>query len=227
MTMRSRLKQIVSSWFKKKTHANRLFDLLRGYASLMPTTLCMLHEAENNTPCPRSRFFCGTESTLPAINFDKVKETYCNKAKISYFPSVDAVMFKGERFFFVEIKSWQNFERFQIKPGDGPAVIQKKIEDKAKGFKLKPKVEKSMKICQILSKDEHLFEKMPVTYVLVTDVNTVADPLARFKGRLRDLAYKSVYIPLFSSASTTQLATVGMDVRYVFCRSFDDFYAKM
>ena len=227
MIMWSRFKQIVSSWFKKKTKANMLFDRLRGYASLTPTTLCMLHEPENKTPCPRSRFFCGTDSTIPAINFDKVKETYCNKAKITYFPSVDAVMFKEERFLFVEIKSWQNFERYQIKPGDSPAIIQKKIEDKAKGFKLKPKVEKSMKICQVLSQDEHLFDKMPVTYVLVTDVNTVADPLARFKGRLLTLAYKSVYIPLFSSASTAQLATVGMDVRYVFCREFDAFYAKL
>ena len=224
MTMWSKLKVFVTAWFKKKTSACRLFESLRRYASLTHTSICQLHEAENRIPCPRSSFFCGAESKIPALNFDAVKDVYCNNARISPWPSVDGVLYKDERFLFVEIKSWRNFERYQIKPGDSPSEIQKKIVDKAKGFKLKPKVEKSMEICKKISKDEHLFDKMPVTYILVTDVDTVLDPLARFKSRLRALAYKSVYIPLFSSASTSQLSTVGMDVRYVFCQRFDEFY---
>ena len=224
--MWSKLRELFAR-LRGKTAARRLYERVGTFASLSSTTICWLHEAEPKKPCPASSFFCGTESKIPALNFDAVKEAYCNKTRTPSMPSVDAVLFKDKRFLFVEIKSWQNFERYQIKPGDSQATIQQKIADKATGFKLKPKVEKSMEICERISKDEHLFEKMPVTYVLVTDVDTVADPLARFRSRLRALAYKSVFIPLFSSASMAQLSTVGMDVRYVFCRKFDNFYESL
>ena len=224
--MWSRLRNILD-WFSRKSRAHLLFERVGRYASLTPTTVCRLHEAEPHTPCPNSTHFCGTESSIPAINFDAVKEAYCNKNRIGSVSSVDAVMYKGARFLFVEIKSWQNFERYQIKPGDSQADIQQKIADKAAGFKLKPKVEKSMKICRTIAGDEHLFDRMPVTYVLVTDVDTVADPMVKFKARLLTLAYKSVYIPLFTAASMTQLATTGLDVRYVFCRKFDTFYDSL
>lgn len=212
---------------RKKSGARRLYEQVGKYAILSPTTICWLHEAEPKKPCPTSAFFCGSESKIPVLNFDAVKEAFCHKTKTTSVPSVDAVLYKDTRFLFVEIKSWQNFERYQIDSSDSPATIRQKIADKATGFKLKSKVEKSMEICRSIANDEHLFEKMPVTYVLVTDVDTVADPLARFRSRLRVLAYKSVFIPLYSSASLTQLSTVGMDVRYVFCRKFDYFYDSL
>ncbi len=227
MTMWSKLKHIITSWFKKKTHACKVYERVGRYASLTQTTVCRLHNPVSRVSCPDSLLFCGMESAVPAFNFDEVKEVYCNKAKINSLPSVDAVMYKEKRFLFVEIKSWQNFERYQIKPGDSQDVIQQKIAEKARDFKLKSKLEKSMEICKKILKDEHLFEKMPVTYVLVTDVDTIVDPLARFKGKLRALSYKSVYIPLYNRASNAQLSVVGMDVRYVFCRKFDDFYASL
>lgn len=224
--MWSRLKNIID-WFRCKSSSHILFERLKRYASLAPTTLCKLHKAESHTPCPNSSRFCGIESSIPAINFDAVKDAYCKNKRVSSLPSVDAVMFKGDRFLFVEIKSWQNFEYYQIKTGDSQTVIQKMIVDKARGFKLKPKVEKSMEICRKISHNEHLFDKMPVTYVLVTDVDTVADPLLKFKVQLQVLSYKSVYIPLFTAVSIKQLATTGLDVRYVFCRKFDSFYESL
>ena len=224
--MLARLWKILD-WFKKKTDARQLYEHVGRYASLKPTTVCMLHEAEPRTPCPKSNYFCGKESKHPAFNFDAVKEAYCRNTKTQSRSSVDAALYKGNRFLFVEIKSWQNFERHQIKNKDGEAAIKQKIEEQAKGFKLKTKIEKSMELCRKISNDEHLFEKMSVIYVLVTDVDTVVDPLARFVGRLRILAYKSVYIPLYSSASQSELAAVGMDVRYVFCQKFDDFYDSL
>ena len=224
--MLSKLRELFAH-LKGKSAAHKLFVRVGKYASLSPTTICWLHEAEPKKPCPTTASYCGAESKIPALNFDAVKETYCNKTKTPSVPSVDAVLYKGNRFLFVEIKSWQNFERYQIKSGDSQSTIQHKVTQKAAGFKLKPKVEMSMEICKSISKDYHLFEKMPVTYVLVTDVDTIVDPLVRFRSRLRALAYKSVFIPLYSSASMAQLLTVGMDVRYVFCRKFDNFYDSL
>lgn len=219
--------QKLFAWLRKSSDACRLYEQVGKYASLSPTTICWLHEAEPKKPCPTSSFFCGAGSKIPALNFDAVKDAFCNKTKTPSVPSVDAVLYKENRFIFVEIKSWQNFERHHIKYSDSQTTIQQKIADKAIGFKLKPKVEKSMEICKKITKDEHLFEKIPVTYVLVTDVDTVTDPMRRFKSRLSVLAYKSVYIPLYNKAVGTQIATIEMDVRYVFCRKFDEFYDKL
>ena len=203
----------------------RLYQRLKHYASLQKTTVCMLHEAEPGTPCPQSRVFCGTESRNSAINFDVVKEHYCAENRISSMASVDAVMHKSDLFLFVEIKSWKNFELYQIMSTDSEAVRKQKIEDKAKKFKLKKKVEDSMTICCEVSKDKQLFNKMRVLYVLLTDIDTVVDPMDRFRARLGTLSYTAVNLMHFYDASLAELKTVGMDARYVYCRQFDKFYA--
>ena len=112
----------------------RLFQRLKHYASLQTTTVCMLHEAESGRPCPQSRVFCGTESRNPVINFDAVKECYCAKNRISSMASVDAVLHKSDIFLLVEIKSWKNFEKYQIKPTDSEAVRKQKIEENMKFY---------------------------------------------------------------------------------------------
>lgn len=183
--------------------------------------------AEPGRPCPQSKFFCGTESKLHAINFDAVKERYCSHKQLSSLSSVDAVMHKSDLFLFVEIKSWRNFEQYFIEPADSEAERRRKIEEKAKKFKLKKKVEESMTICCDVFKDEHLFDDMPVLYVLLTDIDTVVDPLDRFRARLGTLSYKAVNMLNFNDASVAELKKVGMGARYVCCREFDNFYAGL
>lgn len=146
---------------------------------------------------------------------------------MSSMASVDAVMHKNDLFLFVEIKSWKNFELHQIKPTDSEAVRKQKIEEKAKKFKLKKKVESSMTICCEVSKDKHLFDKMRVLYVLMTDIDTIVDPMDRFRARLGSLSYKAVNMLHFNDASMAELKTVGMEVRYVYCRQFDKFFASL
>ena len=211
----------------RKPRSYRLYQYLKHYASLRTTTVCMLHEAEPSRPCPQSSVFCGTESRNPAINFDAVKEHYCAENRISSMASVDAVMHKSDMFLFVEIKSWKNFEQYQIKSTDSDAVRKKKIENKAKKFKLKKKVEDSMTICCEVSKDKQLFKKMHVLYVLLTDIDTVVDPMDRFRARLGSLSYTAVNLLNFNDASMAEIKTVGMDARYVYCRQFDIFYAGL
>ena len=205
----------------------RLYHRLKHYASLRSTSLCILHEAETDKPCPQSLYFCGTESKISAINFDAVKDHYCKQNKTSSLSSVDAVMYKNDLFLFVEIKSWRSFERYQMKPTESEADRKKEIENQAKKFKLKKKVEESMIICCGVSKDKQLFNKMHVLYVLLTDIDTVIDPMDRFRARLGYLSYKSVNLLHFNDASMVELKTVGMDTRYVCCKQFDTFYAGL
>ena len=210
-----------------KPLAFRLYQRLKHYATLQPTTVCMLHKAEPGKPCPQSIYFCGSESVNHAINFDAVKEHYCTQKKIHSLSSVDAVMQKNGLLMFVEIKSWRNFEQYQIKATDSEDLRKKKIKEKAKKFNLKKKVEESMTICCEVSQDKRLFEKMPVMYVLMTDIDTIVDPLDRFRARLGSLSYKAVNMLHFNDASMSELKKIRMNSRYVYCKKFDEFYANI
>lgn len=209
----------------EETAAQHLFEQIRGYASLTNTSICMLHNAESKTPCPKSKYFCGKESIKPAVNFDAVKDVFCNRNKIKVvWPSVDAILYKNNIFLFVEIKSWQNFDRHQVKVGDSPEDIQDKADQQAKKFNLKLKIDSSIEICKNISKDPELFSKMPTVYVLVTDVDAVLDPLVRFRARLGILSYNAMNIPSYANASFNAIKASGMNVRYVNCRNFDAFF---
>lgn len=223
MTMCSRIRDFIRL-FKGRTGAYWLFERLRRYASLSTTSICMLHNAEKRVSCPESQYFCGNESQKSVVNFDAVKEVYCKNNRIGALSSVDAVTYKDKQFIFVEIKSWQNFERYHIKDSDSPEEKKKKIEEKAEGFNLKKKIEESLRICKGISHDEHLFEKIPVIYILVTDVDTVVDPMKKFRARMAVLSYKSQNIPLYNKFSIAQLNSLKMNVRYVFCQKFDELY---
>lgn len=209
-------------------NAKRLYDIVCSYISTKATSICRLHNAFPRTPCPLSPSFCGVESIIPVINFDEVKDTFCHRNREHrQLKSVDAVTYKKDIFLFVEIKSWQNFEDHQILRNDSPEVIRQKITRKASDFNLKRKIDDSMVICKELTKCNKLFNKVPVIYVLVTDVNDVVDPLARLRGWLNVLAYNSKNIPYYRQASEHELNTINMPTRYQPCRGFDKFYDSL
>ncbi len=208
--------------------ANQLFELLRQYVAQPTTTICMLHFAEKKTPCPKSNYFCGKESEKMVVNFDTVKNMYCLQEKIGDpWPSVDAVLNKDKTFLFVEIKGWQNFERFQLKDIENEDEKKLRVEEQVKKYNLKQKIEKSMDICRNLSHDPQVFDSMPIIYVLVTDVDTILDPLVRLRAQLGILSYKAVNIPLYTNAVVNELNGMGMIIRYKTCRKFDEFYDSL
>lgn len=202
----------------------QLFELIQQYATPLVSTVCRLHLAEPRTPCPDSKYFCGNESQEPVINFDVVKEYYChNQSFGDPLSSVDAVLCKNEVFLFVEIKSWQNFERYQIKKTDSADQIERKVKKKVAEFNLKGKIEDSMAICRGIAQDEQAFDGMRLIYVLLTDVATVADPMLKFRARMGLLSYTATNVTYYTSASLQALKQMNMPVRYKHCQDFDRF----
>ena len=205
------------------TNAVELYELLLQYATQQQTTICQLHNAEPHTPCPQSKYFCQKESVKKVVDFDAVKVKYCKCENINpTWQSVDAVMPKEEIFLFVEIKSWRNFDKYQMTNIHTKEEKEQIIEKQVKEFKLKQKIERSIEICQNISKNKYLFDKIPMIYVLVTDIDTVTNPMLRLRVQLGVLAYKSVNISLYTSASTNELSTLAMNVRYTSCYEFDN-----
>lgn len=212
----------------EESKAFGLYKRLREYVSLPEKSICVLHLAEPRTPCPQSKYFCGTVSKKPVLDFDSVKELFCHQEETdTLWPSVDAVLYKDELFLFVEIKGWRNFDTFQVRTEDSQEEVRIKAENQAFKFNLKQKVEKSMDICRSISGDELLFDSIPLIYVLITDIETILDPLVRFRAQLSVLSYKAVNIPIYTDVSLRELNQVGMTVRYLTCRKFDDFYDSL
>ena len=204
--------------------ANSLYDLAKSYAKQNDTIICVLHDAQPKTPCVNSRSFCGHPSQTAVINFDAVKTIYCTNENIHpQLASVDALTYKNGQILFVEIKSNKNFLQHHLKQTDTQETIDKKIKQQVTDYKLKKKMDDSRTICEAISGDKHLFDNLPSIYVLVTDTETVTNPLQLFQMNLNILAYNAIHLPRLNKAIDDNLDSLGHTTRYVYCQDFDDF----
>ena len=204
--------------------ANSLYDLAKSYAKQSDTIICVLHNAQPKTPCVNSRSFCRHPSQTAVINFDAVKTIYCTNENIHpQLASVDALTYKNGQILFVEIKSNKNFLQHQLKQTDTQETIDKNIKQQVTDYKLKKKMDDSQTICEAISGDIHLFDTLPSIYVLVTDAETVTNPLQAIQMNLNILAYNAIHLPRLNKALETDLDSLGHTTRYVYCRDFDKF----
>lgn len=204
--------------------ANSLYDLAKSYAQLDDTIICVLHNAQPKTSCVNSRSFCGHPSQTAVINFDTVKVSYCTNENIHpQLASVDALTHKNGQVLFIEIKSNRNFLKYQLKATDTQESIDEKIERQIADYQLKKKIDDSRAICEAISGDSHLFENLPSIYVLVTDTETVTNPLQNIQVHLNILAYNAIHLPRLNKAIDDNLDSLGHTTRYVYCQDFDDF----
>lgn len=208
--------------------ANSLYDLAKSYAKQNDTIICVLHNAQPKTPCVNSRSFCGHPSQTAVINFDAVKTVYCTNENIHpQLASVDAITHKNGQILFVEIKSNKNFLKHQLKKTDTQKSIDEKIENQVADYQLKKKIDDSRTICETISGDKHLFDYLPSIYVLVTDTETLTNPLQLFQMNLNVLAYNAIHLSRLNNAIDDNLDSLGHTTRFVFCQDFDKFIGSL
>ena len=208
--------------------AYSLYALAKSYAQLDDTIICVLHNAQPHIPCVNSSIFCGHPSQTSIINFDTVKVSYCTNENIHpQLASVDALTHKNGQLLFIEIKSNKNFLKYQLKAIDTQKSIDEKIENQVADYQLKKKIDDSRTICEAISGDKHLFENLPSIYVLVTDTETVTNPLQLFQMNLNILAYNAIHLPRLNKALEDNLDSLGHTTRFVFCQDFDKFVKSL
>jgi hypothetical protein len=165
---------------------------------------------------------CSSKSTTTVVNFDKVKEKYCEANRIHpKLKSVDAICAKQDDslFLFVEKKSWSQYFKHQ-------ALEQNDIMQQSSNFGFQRKYEDSVKICCNICCSKDLFTDENHAFVFLTDEN-FENPVQSIMGNLNILAATSSieFAKIWASeASNNQLKTVLCQKRFVrYCKNFDSF----
>lgn len=222
--------------------AATLYSQIKTYANLDDTTICHLHKSNPGQMCiGDTQNGCMMPSQTQVVDFDSVKVLFCKKNNISpQFDSVDAVTHKKQLFLFVEIKSIENIVEKELKydkkikkqidnkisTTDKKEVVNRFIESKVKGFCLKEKIKDSIEICKGITNDGNLFSKIDFVYVLITDTDTLSNPMQQFQAHLNVLSYNAVKLKMESELKKEHLS-VGHRNRYARCKEFDKFMAQL
>lgn len=198
--------------------AQTIYNCIKTCHPELLTTICRLHK-----PCSTVRR-CVNDSRLEVIDFDKIKDAYCESLHSDPMPSVDALAYSEKRvaLCFVELKGW---DRFLNNPYRKASVSEEEIKTQAGRYDLKGKLESSLRICQDLMGVPDCFEGVELFFVLVTDIEIESNPLesivynlsvlAETSSKWKDLCHK------YLSKALDEVAIGDIRKFYLYCETFD------
>lgn len=166
---------------------------------------------KTETTCSREGF-CDNMQCHAAIDFDRVKDTFCSGRKGDVPASVDAVCVGevGKYFCFVELKGWRRYI-------DNLSRQKRTISETAAKYNLSGKLADSQRLCMQIVDDEDLFAHMPVVFLLVTDISVDADGIGAFGEMLSYLSSSStdVYSQCLTNAKRTLDSEIHINHYYI------------
>ena len=199
--------------------AEDLYKYIKKLYGVNDAIVCDLHN-----PCKLNRL-CPNSPTHPGLDFDAIKTAFQTGRPGDTPSSTDGITYVGRRFCFVEVKGWLEFLR-HLKAKD----IDRAIAKKAASYNLEKKLTESREICEIITDDKGLFSEIPVTFVLVTDINTESDGIEMFYSKMFSLALSADN--LFDSCNRelkARLDEIPYDIPtvYISCKDFDEKLAQL
>lgn len=193
----------------------QLYDTIRqAYPHTEVASICY-----TNRTCKQDGF-CPDLQTGNVIDFDAVKDSRY-KGMAPTPASVDAVCVSNKErqiFFFVEMKGWQKYIDKVYYQKQTPKEI-------ASGYNLAGKLSDSQRLCVELASDKNLFAKMPVQFLLVTDIDTETQGINSFHSMLNMLGQSSthLYSECLNQAQKSLDSEIYIDKAYITCKEFNNF----
>lgn len=195
--------------------SKEIYDCIKAKYPDLETVICFLHKPCIGNPCSKV-------SAKKVLDFDCVECRF--HVGVQPSPSVDAVTYNEENsiFYFVEIKGWEKFYTYQLKPFD-EEDWEAKIEVQVKDYDLEGKLDNSLSLCQDITANKDCFENTELIYVLVTDIEVEMNPLqsiaynlamlSETSSKWKDLCNKYLFKRLDDISDIKKL--------YVYCKDFD------
>lgn len=194
--------------------------LLAYDVTIRACNLCDLHK-----PC-KVKHLCQTPQGAPVLDYDNVKQVYCQRNRLSSLSSADGICISGsgQILVFVEMKSWLNVIDNKFNPN---SASQQNIKKKAKDYAdaVERKMTDSIKIGEGIKDSADEFGSIPKSIVLVTDIDTGINPLALMAAQLNFLAATASEKQSYCNNLMIQLMPEipHIPVYYKCCRDFDKF----
>lgn len=142
--------------------ASETYKLIKEYASLEDQVFCDLHKCATPDSCSSKQYHV-------MLNFDKVKDIYCQTNGIESCKSADGLSYNDNGILFViEIKGWELYERH------GNPKTEEEVKDKVVNYKLSKKLSDSLMICKHVLSQTQSELVLPIVYLVVSDVKKEA-----------------------------------------------------
>lgn len=199
--------------------AEELYTIIKERYCANDLIICDLHK-----PCKSTRR-CKNILKHPLVDFDYIKDQYQIGKGVDTPSSVDGVTYTGNRFCFVEIKGWVDFLTHLKSIQKDKAIIKQ-----AASYDLNKKLSNSLDICKSLSGINDLSSVMPITFILVTDIETESNGLAMLHSNLLRLSNPVDYWQeVCNRELKARLGTIpgNIPTAYITCREFDAKLAKL
>ncbi|MBQ3613443.1 MAG: hypothetical protein II989_05070 [Bacteroidales bacterium] len=199
--------------------AEQFYKYIKQNFDVNDVILCDLHK-----PCKSVRR-CKHEPHHPVVDFDDIKKKYHAGLSGDTPASVDGITFSGRRLCFVEMKGWVEFLTHLRAKNKAIA-----IEKKAASYDLNKKLFDSLDICEVLSGTQGQLSDVPITFVLVTDIETESNGLFMFHSNLLRLADPADnWIDTCNKELRARLDAIPDNIPtvYISCKDFDETLAKL
>lgn len=157
---------------------------------------------------------CSVNHGIQILDFDKVKDARCKGG--NPLPSVDGLLEQNGFLCFVELKSWENYLKYQSPESEKD--IQAQLDD----YNLEGKLTQSMIMCQEEADNSLLFEEIPVLFALVTDIDVDRTGERDILLKLNMLAHSaSDWRTVCNRLSEEKLKGMSVKTVYYSCKNFD------
>ena len=89
------------------TTSKELIGALEAKFQTKVSCICCLEKSCIKSPR------CTAYHTIELLDFDKIKDTICHNKRIESVASVDGILERNDTLCFVELKSWENYLKYQ------------------------------------------------------------------------------------------------------------------
>ena len=188
--------------------ANGLIEHLENRFRAMVHGICCLEKS-----CVKVKR-CDANNRIPLLDFDKVKDLFCKGG--AKWASVDGLLEQQGILCFVELKSWENFLKYQF------PEKEEDIQGKLDSYNLEDKLTGSMLICQEEAENPNLFRQIPIVFILVTDIDTEKKGEWSILQNLMMLSHStSNWESVCNRLTMERLSTMEVNTIYCSCCDFD------
>lgn len=193
--------------------ASNIYQSIKALYGLGDCSICDLHK-----PCVGNRK-CISVKRTKVLDFDKVKDSYCKRKKITSLKSVDAITFYKSKFVYVELKGWEDFI------ANNKLITTSKINKQIGRFKFSEKYNDSKTIIESTLNNPLKDNGYEEWYFVVTDIETEINPLSVIQQNLNNLANEDFanVLSCINSGMISKITTTISTVKTVYCqcKNFD------
>lgn len=185
-------------------------------------------------PCHKG-FLCNRFPKSKMLDFDLIEKTWHMLTGKPSSSSTDGLTYTSKHLCFIEAKGWKKFLEYQpelqkestTEPEE--SRIYQRIKKQNRKYHFQKKLLESISICEEIIGENVIVGRIPVLYILVTDVNPLQDSASLIFQQLNYLAnssskWETLCVGEMRKRFEEEIGeTRGIEARFIQCKQLDSY----